>query len=382
MSDSQHASQEHHHADHDHDHAHDHPHDHPHADAHDHPHDHPHADAHDHAHGSGVMGWFQHLITPHSHDHTKTAQDAALSASERGIWAVKVSFAALMVTALLQVGIVAATGSVALLADTVHNFSDALTALPLWLAFTLSRRRADRRYTYGYARAEDLAGALIVGMIFFSALVVLYESYQKFINPQPIHSLGLVALAAVIGFVGNELVALFRIRVGREIGSAALEADGMHARVDGLTSLAVLVGALGVWLGFPLADPLVGVLIGVMILVIVRDSAREMWYRMMDATDPQIVQNIERLAREVQGVEGVHAVRARWLGHRIHAELHLEVYHAMPTIESHRIVEEVRHTLFHALPMLSEATVHVDPCGPDCDDPHALTDHHNRALAY
>lgn len=353
---------------------------------HNHSHDHGHTHPREHKgtpeHSTGFLGWFQRLLRPHAHDYTRTAQDAALSTNERGIWAVKISFALLMATALFQVAIVVLSGSAALLADTVHNFSDSLTALPLWLAFTLGRRRADRRYTYGYARAEDLAGALIVLMIFASALVVFYESYQKIIHPQPLEHLGLVAFAAVIGFGGNELVAWFRIRVGRAIGSAALVADGMHARVDGLTSLGVLLGALGVWLGFPLADPLVGVLIGVMILLIVRDAAREMWYRLMDATDPQIANTIEALAREIEGVDGVHAIRARWLGHRLHAELHIEVDHTLSTAESHRIVEQVRHTLFHALPMLSEATIHVDPCGPGCHDPHELTDHHTRIMAY
>lgn len=349
---------------HNHDHDHEHPHD-------DHSHDH----EHDHAHG-GVLGRLTHLFTPHTHGHTEAALDPVLSTSARGIWALKISLAGLMMTAVFQVVIVALSGSVALLADTVHNFSDALTALPLWLAFTLSRRSPDRRYTYGYGRAEDLAGALIVVMIFGSALVVFYESYQKIIHPEPLSHLGWVALASIIGFLGNEVVAIFRIRVGREIGSAALVADGMHARVDGLTSLGVLVGVIGVWLGFPLADPIVGFLIGITILVIVRDTAREMWHRLMDAVDPQVAHTIEGLATEVPGVEGVHDVCVRWLGHRLRTELHIEVDHAMPTRESHRVAEEVRHALFHGLPPLADATVHVDPCGPGCDDAHDITAHH------
>jgi len=254
---------------------------------------------------------------------------------------------------------------VALLADTLHNFSDALTAIPLWLAFTLARRAANRRFTYGYGRAEDLAGVLIVLMIFGSALVVFYESIQKIIHHQVMANIGWVAAAAIIGFVGNELVAVFRIRVGREIGSAALIADGLHARTDGLTSLGVLAGAIGVWLGFPLADPIMGFVIGFAILIIVWGAAREMWLRMMDATDPALIEEIETTVKDVEGVLEVHDVTLRWLGHRQRGKLHITVDCQLPTVESHRIAENVRHRLFHALPALVEMTVHVDPC--ECD---------------
>ena len=354
------------------------PHDHDHAPGHDH--DHPHE--HEHAPGlGGGRAWLAaltHRFRPHSHGHHGTAANPAL-ANEHGIRALKWSLAVLMVTAVFQVIIVALSGSVALLADTVHNFSDALTAIPLWLALTLARRASTRRYTYGYGRAEDLAGALIVLMILGSALVVFYESFQKFLNPQPIERLGWVAAAAVIGFLGNELVALFRIRVGREIGSAALVADGLHARADGFTSLGVLAGAIGVWLGFPWADPLVGVLIGVTILVTVAGAARDMWRRMMDAIEPQVLDQVEQTARAVPGVMDVHAANVRWLGHRQRAELHITVYCKLPTVESHPIAEAVRHDLFHALPALLEVTVHVDPC--ECDETvdYHPTAHHRAA---
>jgi len=350
----------------------DHRYDHEHSQAerdHPHPHDHSHAGhdhhEHDHAHGSSPKAWLAHLLRPHSHDHRVAALDPAL-ADARGIRAMKISLAALMLTALFQVVIVAISGSVALLADTVHNFSDALTAIPLWLAFTLARRARNRRYTYGYGRAEDLAGVFIVLMILGSALVVFYESVQKIVNPQPLTNLGWVAAAAIIGFLGNELVAVFRIRVGREIGSAALVVDGLHARTDGFTSLGVLAGAIGVWLGFPLADPLIGLGIGIAILVIVAGAAREMWQRMMDATDPVLIEQVERAARSVDDVLDVHDVTLRWLGHRQRGKLHITVNCQLPTVESHRIAEEVRHTLFHALPALVEMTVHVDPC--ECDE--------------
>ena len=301
-----------------------------------------------------------------------------METSARGLWALKVSLAGLGITALFQLVIVLMSGSVALLADTIHNFSDALTAVPLGIAFVLGRRPASRRYTYGYGRAEDVAGVIIVLMIFASSLVAGYESYRKFLHPQALSNVGWVIAAAIVGFLGNEGVAVFRIRVGNEIGSAALVADGQHARVDGITSLAVLFGAIGSLLGYPIVDPIVGLLITIAILFIVKDTTVMMWRRLMDAVEPQTVDRIEQAAATVPGTHDVHDVRVRWLGHRLQAELHITVDEDMPTRESHRLVEEVRHTLFHAEPRLSDIIVHADPCGHGGEDHHALTVHHDR----
>ena len=344
---------------------------HPHDDhtEHDDPADH---DQHDHDHPGGLRGWLNEMFKPHAHGYQATALDPAMS-NERGLWAVKVSLVALLVTAVFQVIIVAISGSVALLADTIHNFSDALTAIPLWIAFTLARRPRNDRYTYGYGRAEDLAGVLIVVMIFLSALEVFQQSIDKLLHPQPISNLGWVAAAAIIGFIGNEAVATLRMRVGREIGSAALMADGLHARADGFTSLGVLVGVIGVALGFPLADPLIGLFIGVAILIVVRNAARDMWYRLMDAVDPAVSRSIAQAAAQVPGVQAVHDVTIRWLGHRQRAELNVDVLGDLSTVQSHQIAEEVRHDLFHAQPALVEVTVHIDPAG---DDQHDTTAHH------
>jgi cation diffusion facilitator family transporter len=328
---------------------------------------------HEHEHEGGLKGWLLGLLRPHEHGHYATALDPAMS-NARGIWAVKVSLFALLATALFQVIIVAISGSVALLADTIHNFSDALTAIPLWIAFTLARRPRNDRYTYGYGRAEDLAGVLIVVMIFFTALEVFRQSINRIANPQPIDNLGWVAAAAIIGFLGNEAVAIFRIRVGREIGSAALVADGLHARTDGFTSLGVLVGVIGVAIGFPLADPLLGFIIGIAILIVVRNAARDMWYRLMDAVDPAVGRSIRETAQRVPGVLAVHDVTVRWLGHRQRAELNIDVAGELATVQSHQIAEAVRHDLFHALPALVEITVHVDPQGAAY---HATTAHHH-----
>lgn len=337
-----------------------------------HGHDH---EGHDHARG-GVLGFILSVVRPHSHDAADKI-DSAMETSERGIWALKISLIGLGLTAAFQLVVVAISGSVALFADTVHNFSDALTAVPLWIAFALGRRVASRRYTYGFGRAEDLAGVFIVVMIALSAIIAGWESVQRLFDPQPLNNIGWVIAAAIIGFAGNEAVALFRIRVGREIGSAALVADGYHARADGFTSLAVLFGALGVLAGFPLADPIVGLLITVAILFVLRHAARDIWLRLMDAVDPVIVERLEKAAH-LYGVEEVKDLRVRWLGHRLEAELAVTVDEDLPTHSSHAIGEAVRHALFHAEPMVASVTVHVDPCGHHGADRHGQTAHHGR----
>jgi cation diffusion facilitator family transporter len=342
--------------------------------------DHAHDDHdHDHSHESGRFGWLRELLPfGHGHSHGAVNVDLALESSERGIWALKISLLGLGATALFQVIIVLISGSVALLADTIHNFSDALTAIPLWIAFVLGQRAPTRRYTYGFGRAEDVAGIFIVAMIFLSAVIAAYESYQKLMSPEPLRNVGWVIAAAIIGFLGNEAVALFRIRIGKEIGSAALIADGQHARVDGLTSLAVLFGAVGSMLGFPLADPIVGLLITIAILFILKDAAVTMWQRLMDAVDPEIVDSIERVTSAVPGVQSAHDVRVRWLGHKLQTELHIIVDEDLPTRESHRIAEAVRDALFHAQPRLAVINIHVDPCGHSGAEAHTLTAHHTQ----
>ena len=337
-------------------------------------HDHQHEDEHKHS-KNPIVDWFQHTFTPHDHGYQTAALDSAL-ATESGIRAVKISLVALLLTAAFQMAIVAISGSVALLADTIHNFSDALTAIPLGIAFTLSRRARNSRYTYGYGRAEDIAGVIIVLMILFSAFQAIYQSILKLMDPQPISHIGWVAGAAVIGFLGNELVAIYRIRTGKQIGSAALIADGNHARADGFTSLAVLAGAIGVWLGYPLLDPIVGLGIGIAILVIVWNSAKDMYYRVMDAVDPEITESVEHVAAKVDGVQEVNNIAIRWVGHRQRAELHITVDCQMPTCESHAIAEKTRHELFHAMPALADVTIHVDPCECEhCGDSHLSTHH-------
>ncbi len=286
--------------------------------AHDHG-DHGHGGHDHHEHGGGVRRFVHDLLVPHTHDAADSVDDA-LEASSAGTRALRVSLVALLATTMLQLFIVLASGSVALLADTVHNFSDALTAVPLWVAFVLGRRAPTRRYTYGLGRSEDLAGLAIVLVVALSAVVAAWQSVERIVHPQPVENVGWVVVAGIIGFVGNEAVAIHRIRVGRRIGSAALVADGVHARTDGFTSLAVVLGAVGVLLGFPLADPIVGALISVAIVVLLVGTVRSVWTRLMDGIDPDLLERAEHALRHVDGVVAVHRVRLRWIGHRLHGD--------------------------------------------------------------
>src|SRR5258706_25035 len=294
-------------------------------DEHDH---HGHDHGHDHGHGHG------------RHVHTHGVVDPSITTSERGIWAIKWSFVALAITASIQVGVAWLSGSVGLLADTIHNFGDAATAVPLWAAFALSRRKPNRRFPYGYGRVEDLAGIVIVLIITFSAVVAGYRTIQRFLHPQEVDYLWAVAGASIVGFAGNEIAAAIRIRVGREIESAALIADGYHARVDGLTSLAVLFGAAGVWLGYPLADPIVGLLITIAIAQIVWQSSKAIFARMLDGVEPAIIDEIRDAASHAKGVEKEADVRARWLRHRLHADLSIAVASGHSVAQGHAIAKE------------------------------------------
>jgi cation diffusion facilitator family transporter len=311
----------------------------------------------DHAHDHG----HDHRHNGHGHGHTHGVIDPSIATTARGIWAIKWSFVILAITSLMQLVIVALSGSVALLADTIHNFGDAGTAIPLWIAFALARRRPSPRFTYGYGRVEDLAGVIIVGIILFSAIVAGWQAVDRLLNPQPIQFLGWVAAAGVIGFLGNEAVAVFRVRVGREIQSAALVADGYHARVDGLTSLAVVLGALGVWLGFPLADPIVGLIITAMIFGIVWQSAKAVFTRLLDGVDPHITAELRHAAEHVPGIAAIDGARARWLGHRLHAEADIVVDADLPVREAASLAEKLRAEAHHHLPALAQIQLSLVP---------------------
>lgn len=336
---------------------------------------HDHGEHHDH--GSGFLQRLRHALTPHGHGVTDKL-DNALESSRLGIRAVKVSLVVLFATCVAQVFVVVASGSVALLSDTVHNLTDALTALPLWFAFVLGRRPRTARYTHGYGRAEDLAGVFIVLVVATSTLIALYESVNRLLHPQPVRHLGMIALAGAFGFVGNEVVAVYRIRVGRRIGSAALVADGLHARTDGLTSLAVVVGACGVAAGWQHADAVVGLLIGLMILFVLTGATRQMYHRLMDAVEPSLVGQVGAVARGTEGVVDVDDIRLRWVGHSLHADMRIVVDASASLVAAHAIADRVHHQLLHEIDHLREVHVHVDPKEHDGIDHHVETAHHSR----
>jgi cation diffusion facilitator family transporter len=321
-------------------------------------------DEHVHPAKGGPLGWLAAIFHLHGHDHEHGGHDAGTDsalATQDGIRTVWIALAALGLATVLQIVIVILSGSVALLADTVHNLGDALNSVPLLLAFYLTRRAATRRYTYGYGRAEDVAGVIIVISIIFSAGYILWESFGKLLDPQPIERLPWVAAAAVIGFVGNEAVALFQIRTGRRIGSDALVADGLHARIDGLTSLVVLIAVAGSALGYPIVDPLVGLAIGFAIVLIARDATRRIWYRLMDAVDPDVVDQIEQCVGAVPGVAEVDGIRVRWVGHELQAQVGIIISDERTLAESHEIVATVRETLLSDVRHLSLITVELLP---------------------
>ncbi|MFC0861534.1 cation diffusion facilitator family transporter [Sphaerimonospora cavernae] len=352
----------------------------PHTDQGDGP-DHPHEHGHTHGgrgHGPGrrpLGGRIRHVLRPHSHE-TADKVDAAMETSARGMRALWISFAGLGATTVIQAVVVAVSGSVALLGDTLHNAADALTAVPLGIAFLLGRRPPTRRYTYGFGRAEDLAGVVIVLTIAVSAVFAATAAFDRLLDPREVNELGAVAGAALVGFAGNELVARYRIRVGRQIGSAALVADGLHARTDGFTSLAVLASAGGTALGWDRADPVVGLLITVAILAVLRQAAREVYRRLMDAVDPAIVDRAEATLRGTPGVLDLGQVRLRWIGHHLRAECEVIVDPACTVVEAHRIAVEAEHGLIHTVPRLTAAIVHADPLPHDGVDHHALLTGH------
>jgi cation diffusion facilitator family transporter len=317
-------------------------------------------DAHRHDHQRGLRGAIKEIFAPHSHDAADSVDDL-LESSAAGIRAVKISLVVLGLTAMAQIVVVIISGSVALAADAIHNFSDALTAVPLWIAFALGTKAATRRYTYGLARAEDLAGLFVVAMITLSAIIAGYEAVLRLLNPEPIAHIGWVALAGLIGFIGNEWVALYRIRAGRRLGSAALVADGLHARTDGFTSLAVLFSAGGVALGFPLADPIVGLVITVAILAVLRTAVRDVFRRLLDGVDPAMVDAAEQTLAVQPGVRAVRSVRMRWIGHRLHADAELDVDPTLNLAQAHHIAHDAEHELTHAVPKLSTALIHAYP---------------------
>lgn len=301
----------------------------------------------------------------HDHEniqkHTHGSLDPSIAATKRGLWAVKYSFIWLMITFFIQAIVFIYSGSIALLADTIHNLGDAATAIPLGIAFLFALKKSTKRFTYGFGRIEDLAGVIIVILILFSAIIAGYEAIQRIIYPKPIQNIWAVIVASLAGFIGNETVAVFRIKIGKEIGSAALIADGYHARIDGFTSLAVLVGAIGVMLGFPQADPIVGLLITVIIIKIAWDSAKSVFLRLLDGVEPKYLNEIRHSLTHVNGVKDVLNIKARWIGHQLFAEVFIKIDSKLSFIEAHSIVEQTESEIMRNIKYVASVIVDTKP---------------------
>jgi len=317
---------------------------------------------HGHGHTTSHSLWstIRHVVTPHSHDAADRV-DSAMEASKAGMRALWISLAVLGVTATVQAVVVVMSGSVALLSDTLHNLADALTAVPVGIAFWLGRRPANRRFTYGYGRAEDVAGVVVVLVILASAVFAGYESILRLAEPSDVRFLWAVAAAGLVGAVGNEIAARVRLRTGRRIGSAALVADGLHARTDAITSAAVLLSAGGAALGWRWADPVVGLAITAAIATVTWGAAKQVLARLMDAVDPALVEQATTSLRDVEGVVDVDRVRLRWIGHALRAEVDLSVAAGVTIEVAHRTAHAAEHELTHAVPRLTAATVHAHP---------------------
>ena len=337
-------------------------------------------DAHEHhAHRSGWRGVLASVVSPHHHGGHGT--DRELRSTAEGIRAVFVSLAVLGATAVVELVVALLSHSVALLADTIHNFADALTALPLALAFRMGRRPPTRRYTYGFGRAEDLAGLSILALIAASTALAAYEAVHRLAHGRGVAGAGWVMAAGGVGVVGNELVAFYRVRVGRRIGSAALVADGAHARSDGLTSLAVVASGAAVLAGAPRADPIVALVITAAIVVVLLGTIRTIYRRLMDSVDPELVDQVEAVVTGVDGVDSVDEVRIRWIGHELRAEIQISSDPGLSLVDAHAIAEEAHHRLLHDVARLSAAVIHTSPSGGGTAHYHDVIAHHFPAAA-
>ena len=345
----QHSESQHEHGTHTHEH-----------EEHNHDHDHDEHEHDDHDHG-------------HSHEHGRV--DADLYGNRAGLRAVQISTAGMLLVSAIQFAIATIGGSACLFADALHNFGDVFTTIALWIAFVISNRTANQRYTYGYYRAEDLAGIFIVLVIIASATASAVESVQKLISGNTPTQIYLSMAAALVGVAGNELLAQYKISVGKRINSVPLIADGQHSRIDGLTSLAAFVGLVGVKLGFPKADPIAGIVITIVIVTVVFSTSRSVLQRLLDAVDPHIVPTIITTALAVPGVEQVTDIRARWVGHTLHVVMNIEVDAELTLSKAHAIAEEVRHRLFHDIKGISEVLIHTDPSSASGDHHQEMTHH-------
>lgn len=280
--------------------------------------------------------------------------------SRDAVRAVLVSAAALGVASGAEFTAAAIGRSAGVLADGLHNAGDVLTTFILLAAFALARRPATRRFTSGFGRIEDVATLLIVLVIVLTAALAAAESIRRLIQPEPYGSVPLSLAAAAIGVVANLGVSEYKIRVGRAIGSTALAADGVHSRIDALVSAGAFVGIGLAALGLAKADPIAGLAITGMIVYILGGTVRQLVLRMMDAVDPVLVDELEAAARRVDGVLGVHDVRARWVGRELVAVMHLDCDADATLRDAHELAQRVEHEVSHVVPE-ARLDIHMDP---------------------
>lgn len=302
----------------------------------------------------------------HGHSHVKS-----LDLSTRdGVRALKFGVAGLGLTTAFQVALLLLSGSVALLGDTLHNGVDVAGTAIVWLAFIVTKRKKTTRFGYGYHRLEDLAGLAVVALIAASALFVVYESARAFDEPPALHRPWLVLVAGIVGFVGNEAVAQYKLRVGRRIGSSALVADGQHSRADGFTSLGVVAAAVGIMIDQPRIDAAVGLAIGVLIGWAAYQSGRDVVLRLLDHGDPEIRHQLEHAAEEVSGFDHINELRLRHSGRTIHLVAHVCMPADYSLVRAHDVAEELRQAWLHILPPGSVVDVHADPFDAEQGSPH------------
>lgn len=289
--------------------------------------------------------------------------------------AVIISAVVLGAAAVVEILAAVVSGSASVLADGLHNSGDVLTTFVLLGAFALARRPATRRFPSGYGRIEDIATLIIVVVIVTTAAVAAVESVRKLIHPEAYTNIPFSLFAAAVGIVANLSVSEYKVRVGRGVGSTALEADGVHSRVDALVSAGAFAGIGLAGMGLRLADPVAGLVITLAILYILVGTLRKLVLRMMDAVDPDVIDELSAAAMKADGVLGVHDVRARWVGRELVVVMHVDADADLSLKDAHEIGVRVGHEVAHAVPE-ARVDVHMDP-GIEAHEHTAHAPHHH-----
>ena len=290
-------------------------------------------------------------------DHHRDEGSYADAAARR---AVIVSALVLGVAAAAEFAASVRGHSAGVLADALHNSGDALTTLVLLAAFAIARRPATRRFPSGFGRVEEVATLVIIVVILITAAAAAFESVGRILSSEgysnPIAGLAAAAIAVVANFGVSE----YKIRVGRRIRSLALEADGLHSRLDGLVSAAAFAGLALAWMGIAIADSLAGIFIALAIIYILTGTVGRLVLRMMDAVDPELIEQITSTAAGVNGVLGVHDVRARWVGRELVAVLHIDCPPSATLAQAHNTAMAVQKEVQKQVPAV-HLDVHMDP---------------------